>query len=53
VEGSDPHATWSMIRSSFTQLACGTSAGDGILLLLPTEKNKAIIDLFGNRDADL
>ncbi len=46
VEGADPHATWPMVRSFFTEFDYGRSAGgkDGFLFLPPTEKNKAIIN---------
>jgi hypothetical protein len=55
VEGADPRATWPMIRSSFTRFDYGRSAGDedGFLLLLPTDKNKTIIDSFRHGDATL
>jgi hypothetical protein len=55
VEGSDPHATWSKVRSSFTQFDYGRNAGDedGFSLLLPTEKNKGLIDSFRNGDPAL
>ncbi len=45
VEGADPHATWPMVRSFFTEFDYGKLAGseDGFRLLLPTEKNKAIV----------
>ena len=45
VEGADPHATWPMVQSFFPALDYGRSAGgdDGFRLLLPTEKNKAIV----------
>jgi hypothetical protein len=44
-----------MIRSYFTRFDYGRSAGDedGFLLLLPTDKNKSIIDSFRNGDATL
>jgi hypothetical protein len=52
VEGADPHATWPMVRSFFTEFDYGRSAGgkDGFLLLVPTERNKAIINSFQNGD---
>ena len=45
VEGADPHATWPMVRSFFPALDYGRSVGgdDGFRLLLPTEKNKALV----------
>ncbi len=53
VEGADPHATWSMVQSFFTEFDYGRSVGgeDGFLILLPTEKNKAIIISFQSGDA--
>jgi len=46
VEGADPKVTWPMIRSFFTEFEYGRSAGgdDGFLLLVPTDKNKAIVN---------
>jgi hypothetical protein len=52
VEGADPKVTWPMIRYFFTEFDYGMSAGgeDGFLLLVPTEKNKAIINSIQDGD---
>ena len=46
IEHSDPNVGWKDLHDLFPQFDFGTSAGegDGFLLLLPTQKNLAMID---------
>jgi hypothetical protein len=46
VEGDDPRVSWTNLYRFFTQFEVGQSVGgdDGFVLLLPSDKNKAMLD---------
>jgi hypothetical protein len=52
VEGQDPRVSWADLRSVFAQFDYGTSVGDsdGFILLLPTQRNKNLLDSLRTED---
>ena len=49
IEKADPHLTWNIVYQFFSPFDFGTASGgsDGFLLLLPTGKNRTIVNSLG------